>query len=93
MLENGQNKKHTFYSEGRDGIRISGVCEVESFDDGGVSLDTVSGNMAIEGEGLKVTTLNTADGIVEITGKLNGIYYFDGKPAQKRGLFGRRADS
>ena len=92
MLEAGQTKKHAFYSEGRDGIKISGVNEVESFDDGGVSLDTPLGNMAIEGEGLRVTTLNTDEGIVEIVGRINGVYYYDNKPVVKRGLFGRRSD-
>ena len=84
---------HFFYSENRDGMKIRGVCEVISFDESGVALDTPFGNMAIEGEGMKVTTLNTDEGIVEITGKINGVYYFDARPAQKRGLFGRRSDT
>ena len=83
--------EHSFYSKMREGIRIDGVNDVLSFDDGGVSLNTLCGSMAVEGEGLRVTTLNTEEGIVEISGKINGIYYFENKPTQKRKLF-RRAD-
>lgn len=93
MQEIGQTKIHSFYSENRDGIKIRGVSEVISFDDGGVALETPLGNMAVEGEGLRVTTLNTDEGIVEITGKINGIYYYDTRPATKRGLFSRRSDT
>ena len=93
MKEIGQTKINSFYSENRDGIKIRGVSEVISFDDGGVALETPLGNMAVEGEGLRVTTLNTDEGIVEITGKINGIYYYDTRPATKRGLFSRRSDT
>ncbi len=93
MPDTVQTKIHSFYSEDRDGIKIRGVSEVISFDDGGVALDTPLGNMAVEGEGLRVTTLNTDEGVVEITGRINGVYYFDVKPTAKRGLFGRRSDT
>ena len=86
VLEKGE---HSFYSKMREGVRINGVSEVLSFDDGGVALDTVCGSMAVEGEGLRVTTLNTEEGVVEISGKIGGIYYYENKPTQKRGLFRR----
>lgn len=92
MSEAIQIKIHSFYSENRDGMRINGVSEVISFDEGGVALDTPFGSMAVEGEGLRVTTLNTSDGIVEITGKINGVYYYDARPTARRGLFGRRSE-
>ncbi len=92
MLEAGQDRVHAFSSRAREGIRISGVVDVVSFDEGGVSLETQCGSMAIEGEGLHVRTLNTDEGIVEIDGRINGVYYYDNKPTVKRGLFGRRAD-
>ena len=84
---------HSFSSKSREGMYIDGVRDVISFDEGGVVLLTVCGNMAIEGEGLHVTVLNISEGIVELSGKINGMYYFEDKQPQKRGLFGRKGDA
>ncbi len=92
MLGTEQERVHAFSSKSREGIRISGVCDVISFDEVGISLETLCGSMGVEGEGLRVRTLNTNEGIVEIDGKISGVYYFDNKPPQRRGLFGRRSD-
>ena len=87
MLEN--KCEHGFSLKARENIKIDGVRDVISFDEVGVALDTECGSMAIEGEGLHITVLNVADGRVEITGRVNGVYYYD-KNAPKRGLFGRK---
>ena len=78
---------HSFLSKMRSGIYIDGVSDVISFDEGGVVLLTSCGNMAVEGEDLHVTVLNIEDGIVEISGKVNGLSYFEDKPSSKKGLF------
>ena len=89
---NGQNaeKRHSIFSRDREGIKIDGVLDVVSFDESGVALETTAGSMAVEGEGLHVTVLNITDGIVEIDGRINGIYYYEPKPRGKRGLFSGR---
>ena len=83
---------HSFSSSGRDGIAVSGVTDVVSFDDRGVVMETACGSMAVEGEGLHITVLNIGDGRVNIEGKINGVYYFDNTPKPKRGLFGKKND-
>ncbi len=83
---------HSFSSKAREGMYIDGVSDVISFDEGGVALVTVCGNMAIEGEDLHVTVLNISDGIVELTGRINAMYYFEDKPPVKKGLFRRKGD-
>jgi sporulation protein YabP len=83
-------KGHEFSSKGREGISVSGVSEVISFDDGGVALETVCGSLAIEGEGLRVTTLNISEGIVVVDGKINGLYYYEKNNTRKRSLFGKK---
>ena len=88
----GAEHSHSFISRARSGMRIDGVCDVVSFDEGGVVLLTNCGNMAVEGEDLRVTVLNISEGIVEISGRINGLYYFDDKPVAKRGIFRKRAD-
>lgn len=87
MLEN--KCEHGFSVKSREEIKIDGVKDVISFDEVGVALETECGSMAVEGEGLHITVLNVADGKVEITGRVNGVYYYD-KTAAKRGLFGKK---
>ena len=87
MLEN--KCEHGFSVINRENIKIDGVKDVISFDESGVALETECGSMAIEGEGLHVTVLNLSDGKVEITGRVNGVYYYD-KSAAKRGFFGKK---
>jgi len=84
---------HSFFSRSREGMNIDGVIDVVSFDEGGVVLLTVCGNMAVEGEGLHVKVLNISDGIVELEGRINGMYYFEDKQQTKRGLFRKRSDT
>jgi sporulation protein YabP len=85
-------RKHSFFSENRNGIKINGVSDVISFDERGVALETVVGSMAVEGEDLHVTVLNIENGIVEIDGRINGLYYYEVKPTVKKGILGRRSD-
>ncbi len=89
---------HSFLSHDRASMSVSGVSDVISFDENEVLLVTTVGKLSLEGTGLHVNVLNTRDGLVEVTGKLYGIYYDDNedpsrggsdKHKGKRGFFGR----
>lgn len=92
-------KHHNLYVTDRQSITVHGVTDVLSFDEAGVFLVTICGQLHLEGSDLHITVLNTEDGIVEVTGRLNGLlYYDDAQPFDdgrgdrrkgKRGLFGR----
>ena len=90
MTEKGseQEKRHAVSLTARRSITVSGVTEVESFDDASVELITDCGGLTVEGEGLHVGTLDIASGKVEVAGKINGLYYRDKAPV-KKGLRGR----
>ena len=75
----------------RASLCIDGVEEVVSFDDEGVRLKSVDGELFIEGRELKMLTLETQNGRVELTGRINGIYYAGDPDKQRRGLFSRAA--
>jgi sporulation protein YabP len=92
IVSSGSKPKHSFSSSAREGMNISGVCDVISFDENGVALRTDCGEMAIEGEGLHITVLNITDGNVVIEGRINGLYYYESRPAVKKGLFGKRQE-
>ncbi len=90
MLENKENDMHSVLSQSRKNISVSGVRDVHSFDDKGVVLNTVCGNMAIEGEELRVTVLNLDNGRVEVEGRICGVFYFEESQSVKKGLFGKK---
>lgn len=68
---------HSLTAVNRGEITVKGVREVISFDEQNVLLITTCGGLTLEGEGLRVHVLNTGDGIVAVTGKLNGVLYED----------------
>ncbi len=82
-------KVHSFLSESRQNIKINGVEDVISFDEGEVVLQTSCGGMTVEGEGLHIGVLNVDQGVVEVDGRIDGVYYFD-NTLQKKKLFGKR---
>ncbi len=75
----------------RKRMSITGVSEVLSFDEGAVHLQTVCGELTVEGEGLRIGTLDTERGLVALEGaSIDGIFYLHPEGEGKRGLFGRR---
>ena len=80
-----QTKQHALSLHCRTAAEICGVGEVESFDSESVVLQTDCGELTVEGEGLRMGALNTETGRVEITGRINALYYSD-KPQPRRGL-------
>ncbi|MBQ9098381.1 MAG: sporulation protein YabP [Clostridia bacterium] len=90
MAEKGmeQEKKHTLAIEHRARMTVTGVTEVQSFDEQEVELTTDCGALTLEGEGLHVGTLDIGRGVVEVTGHVTGCYYSENTPS-RRGLRGR----
>ena len=84
----GEQKKHALSLTARKRAEIFGVTEVESFDEYSVILVTDCGEMTVEGNGLRVGTLDIARGVVEVQGEIGSISYGDAAP-QKRGLRAR----
>ena len=94
MMEKGneQEKKHTLSMDARRHISISGVCEVESFDEQTVVLSTVCGEMAIEGSTLHIHVLSMDQGIVTLDGRIDSVTYYERESSgkgEKQGFFGR----
>lgn len=71
----GQGKGHSLIAADRREITVRGVSEVLSFDDANVRLVTTCGVLNLEGEGMRIHVLNLKDGIVAVTGQLNGVLY------------------
>lgn len=69
---------------------ISGVTDVESFDESAVILHTHGGRLILTGTGLHVSSLQLEDGKLHLEGAIDSAAY-DGSPKGRRGGFLRRA--
>ena len=82
-------KKHNLRMEGRAHLMMDGITDVDSFDDGTVTVKTSLGPLAVEGEGLRIKQFDAAAGALVIEGKISALIYLRAEE-KKRGLFGRR---
>ena len=79
---------HRIVLLGRKSMEVCGVTDVISFDEQMVVLNTVCGNMEIEGTSLQIHVLNIADGIVAMDGLVDSIRYYDTNQNEKDGKNG-----
>lgn len=76
---------HRIQLLGRKSMEVCGVTDVISFDEQLVVLNTVCGNMEVEGENLQIHVLNIADGMVVLDGRVDSIRYYETSQSEKDG--------
>ncbi|GAA5417877.1 spore protein YabP [Paraliobacillus ryukyuensis] len=82
--------EHFVRVNNRRTIEISGVKEVDSFDNEEFLLQTVMGYMMIRGENLQIKNLDVEQGNVAIKGKIHELSYMDEQQGDKtKGLFSK----
>ncbi len=79
---------HNIIMEERAKLSVSGVSEVESFDEGLIVMNTEKGTLFIKGSELHVEKLSLDSGEVMIEGHIDGLDYEDAAPAGE-GFFSR----
>jgi sporulation protein YabP len=84
-----QPSAHSLTIEGRRRMRITGVIDVESFQDNELTVATQAGTLTVFGENLKLGKLNPEDGQVLLEGEIASIEYEQPEP-ERRGFFFRR---
>ena len=85
-----QMTKHTLLLEDREKLHVTGVEDVESFDDEVVILYTTNGTLTVKGVDFRINKLNVESGEVVIEGELESIMYTGEERAPKGGgLFSR----
>lgn len=81
--------EHNVVLNFREKLSISGVKEIINFDDKSVNMKTVCGELSIDGENIHINVLNVEKGELEISGKVNGINYFDSYDGDRKNLLAR----
>jgi sporulation protein YabP len=81
---------HDVIMRGRRLLDITGVKQVESFDNEEFLLETVMGFLAIKGQNLQMKNLDVDKGIVSIKGKVFELVYLDDQHGEKaKGFFSK----
>ena len=71
---------HKVTLESRNRLNLTGVTEVESFDEAMVVLHTTRGTLVVRGEGLHLQLLSLDGGQVHVDGTVDSLTYEDTVP-------------
>lgn len=80
---------HHIILEEREHLSVSGVEEVESFDESTILLTTAQGALEIQGEGLHIEKLSLDGGDLRVEGRVNALIYEEDSGRRGGGLFAR----
>ena len=84
----GPALSHHVALEEREQLVISGVEEVESFDESAIYLTTAQGGLEIQGDGLHIEKLSLDGGDLKVEGRVNALIY-DTDGRERGGWLGR----
>ncbi|MCA0151246.1 MULTISPECIES: sporulation protein YabP [Rossellomorea] len=83
-------QEHDVMMRGRKLLDITGVKQVESFDNEEFLLETVMGFLSVRGQNLQMKNLDVDKGIVSIKGKVFDLVYLDEQNGEKaKGFFSK----
>ena len=71
---------HKLTLEDRGRLNLTGVNEVESFDENAIVLDTTCGTLVVQGTGLHLQSLSPEGGQVRVDGQVDSLTYEDRMP-------------
>ena len=83
LLEGGRIRSHSIHIDDRRLISVTGVKDVDSFNEQFVQLLTEAGELRIEGAELHITKLNLDEGQVMLEGEISALEYAEG---EERGI-------
>ena len=83
------NAHHSAILQDRSSLELSGVTDVDSFDENEISLYTTLGEMVIRGKALHVNSMNVDTGDMQIDGDIRSIVNGDKDRKKKLGLWGK----
>lgn len=81
--------EHNLTLNFREKLSVTGVKEIINFDEKGVNVKTLCGELSVDGENIHINALNVEKGELEISGKINGINYFDTYDGDRKTLLSR----
>ena len=83
-----RTQTHNVIIEAKRHVRITGVIDVESFQEDAATIVTLAGILSIYGAELHLCRLNPDDGQIILDGDIQSLEY-EPPASERRGLFGR----
>ena len=80
---------HHVILEGREQLSVSGVEEVESFDENTIIMTTVKGTLVVRGEDLHIEKLSLDGGDLKVEGDIDALTYEESRRERSGGLLAR----
>ena len=80
---------HHLILEGREQLSVSGVEEVESFDENQIVMYTTKGTLVVRGENLHIEKLSLDGGDLKVEGDIDSLTYEDSGREKAGGLLAR----
>ena len=81
--------QHNIIMENRRNLTITGVMDIDSFDEETVVLFTEEGELTIKGVNLHINKIDVDTGDLLMEGEIDTLSYADNQPGAKGGLFSR----
>lgn len=85
----GIKAPHNVIMEDRHTLTVSGISDVDSFDEQTVIVFTDMGELTVKGGGLHINRLSLEVGEIMIEGSISSLSYSDSKPTQEGGFWSR----
>ena len=80
---------HRLTLDGRDKLTVSGVEDVERFDENEIVMNTTDGVLIVNGENLHIGKLSLDGGELHVDGRVDALSYEDGAVSHSGGLLSR----
>ena len=80
MTENKIRMPHSLILKDRGQLTLTGVTDVDSFDENLITAYTDYGELTVKGENLHISMLNTDTGDLSIDGNVSSLVYLDNQP-------------
>ena len=77
------------YIENREKMRVTGVKDVDNFDDDSIGVQTQKGDLVIHGENLKIAKLDVESGELLVDGMIHSLFYHEMPATKNTSIFGR----
>lgn len=75
MNDFSDKQKHTVLMENRESVEMTGIIDVDSFNEEEINARSDWGSLMIKGEGLSVESLDVANGNLKVVGNITALIY------------------